>query len=120
MGEAMLGRLILLLIQIAVGWTLAPVVARYLPPLGQLRIFAFALIFAIIVWLVGVIGSLVLKDVAKPSPAALTMALLGALLGAGLTLVPQVTGAVAGLIKGGVPLLVWPLAGAVLGYALKR
>ncbi|MEZ5842311.1 MAG: hypothetical protein R3D27_01080 [Hyphomicrobiaceae bacterium] len=116
----MLGRLILLLVQVAVGWTLAPVAARYLPPLGQLRIFVYALIFAVIVWVVGIIGSLVLKDVAKPSPAALTFAIVGALIGAGLTLVPQVTTAVAGVLKGGIPVLVWPLAGAVLGYALKR
>lgn len=115
----MLGRLVLILLQIAVGWFVAPLIVSKLPQFGQLTIFIYAAVFAIIVWLIGFIGALVLKDVAQPSPATLTFALVGGLIGAGLTLVPQVTGFVATIIKG-VPTLAYPLAGAVLGYALKR
>lgn len=115
----MLGRLVLLLAQIIAGWGLAPRLVQMVPKFGEFRIFIYAIVFAVIVWIVGVIGGLVLKDVAKPSPAALSMALVGALIGAGLTLIPQVTGAVASLVAG-VPHNAYPLAGAVLGYALKR
>lgn len=115
----MLGRLVLILLQIAACWFLGPLIVSKLPQLGGLNIFLFAAVFAILVWLLGFLGALVLKDVAQPSPATLSFALVGALIGAGLTLVPQVTGFVATFVKG-VPTLAYPLAGAVLGYAIKR
>lgn len=117
----MLGRLILLLVQLAAGWYAGPqVMARLtLPKLGTFDIFAYAVLFAIIVWLVGVVGAFVLKDVAQPSAGTMTVALIGALIGAGLTLFPDVTKAVSGVIKGVSP-LAYPLVGAVLGYAIKR
>ena len=75
--------------------------------------------FSILVWLTGMVGAVVLKDVAQPTPSTLSVALIGALIGAGLTLVPDITKAVSGLAKG-VPLHAYPLIGAVLGYAVKR
>lgn len=117
----MLGRLVLALIQLAAGWYGAPKLMALvnLPKMGSLTIFAYAALFAIIVWLIGVVGSLVLKDVAKPSPSTLAFALLGAALLAGLTMVPDAMKAIAKVIPG-VPKLVFPLIGAVVGYAIKR
>lgn len=115
----MIGRVLLLLLQVALCWVLGPEIVKKLPQLGQLNIFAYAIIFAILAWSIGILGSVVLKDVAHPSAATLTFAIVGGLIGAGLTLLPDVTRVVSGVIKG-VPTLAYPLAGAVAGYMLKR
>lgn len=115
----MLGRLLLLILQIALCWFAGPEIFKKLPQLGQLTIFVQAVVFAILVWVVGMLGAIALKDVAQPSAGTLTAALVGGLIGAGLTLFPDVTKAIASVIKG-VPLLAYPLVGAVLGYAVKR
>lgn len=116
----MLGRLVLILLQIAAGWFIAPMIMTKLPALGGLAIFLDAVVTAIIVWLVGFLGAVVLKDVAQPSPATLTSAVVGGLIGAVLTQVPQVTTFVSGVLKGGIPQRAYLLAGAVIGYAIKR
>lgn len=115
----MLGRLVLVLLQIVAGWQIAPLIAKHIPALGSLQIFVYAALFALIIWIVGIIGAQVLKDVGTPSPTVLTWALIGGLIGAALTLVPQVTGAVASVIPN-VPKFAYPLIGAVLGYLVKR
>ena len=117
----MLPRIVLTLMQLGVGWSLAPQ-ARALVPLklGALDIFILAVVVAVLVWLTGHIGALVLKETPSPSPATLSTVLIGALVFAALTLVPQVTGALAGLGGGRIPLAAYPLIGAVLGYLVKR
>lgn len=115
----MIGRLILILVQLGLGWVLAPMIMAKLPSFGTLNIFVYAVVFAVLVWLTGMVGAVVLKDVAQPTPSTLSVALIGALIGAGLTLVPDITKAVSGVVKG-VPLHAYPLIGAVLGYAVKR
>ncbi|MEL6622363.1 MAG: hypothetical protein AAFR70_01970 [Pseudomonadota bacterium] len=114
----MLGRLVLVLIQFALAWRLAPDLKRLLPPMGDLDIFALAVCFALIVWLVGVLGHFVLKDVAQPTPSTLGVALAFALVCGGLTLLPDVTQAVGRVIK--IDSFLYPLVGAVAGYAIKR
>ena len=115
----MLGRLILILVQLALGWTVAPLIAAKIPSFGALNIFVYAIVVAIVIWLIGVLGALVLKDVAQPTASTMSVALIGGLIGAGLTMVPELTRAIAGVVKG-VPLQAFPLIGAVLGYAVKR
>jgi hypothetical protein len=115
----MLARLILLLVQLAIGWFAAPQIARHLPHFGSGDIFIYAVIFAILVTLIGFVGSLVLQGVGTPTTGTLTTSLVLALVFAALTLVPAVTGFVSGLGLR-IPLLVYPLIGAVLGYAIKR
>ena len=115
----MLGRLLLLILQLVICWFVGPEVFKKLPQFGQLNIFVQAVVFAILVWLVGVVGAIVLKDVSQPSAGTMTAALVGALLGAALTLFPEVTKAIAGVTKG-VPLMAYPLVGAVIGYAIRR
>ncbi len=111
----MLSYLVLIALQFAAAWFCAPVVLRYIPVTGDPRTFAHAAVFAVIVWLVGLIGSLVLKDVRTPSTASLGLGLVLALAGAGVI--------VAGLVNK-IPLhfapMFLPLAGAILGYLLRR
>ena len=115
----MLGRLLVLVLQLAICWLIGPEIFKKLPAFGQLDIFVHAVVFAILVWLVGMLGATVLKDVAQPSAGTLTVALIGALIGAAMTLFPDVTKAIAGVAKG-LPPTAYPLVGAVLGYAIKR
>ena len=109
----------MLLLQLVICWFVGPEIFKKLPQLGQLNIFVQAVVFAILVWLVGMLGAIVLKDVAQPSAAALTAALVGALIGAAITLVPNAMRTIS-MAVGGVPLIAYPLVGAVLGYAVKR
>ena len=44
----MLSRLVLLLLQLGIGWYAMPHIRRYLPALGALDIFAIAVIFALL------------------------------------------------------------------------
>jgi len=116
----MLGRLILLLVQLAVGWFAAPHIVRSLPPMGGIfDIFVYAIVFAVLVTIVGFAGSLVLQGVGTPGAGTLTSSLVFALIFAGLTLVEPVTAFVASILPRVSP-LVYPLAGAVIGYIIKR
>ena len=115
----MLGRLVLFLMQLVVGWFAGPMIFAKLPKFGQPDIFVQAIVFAILVWIIGVIAAIILKDVAHPSSSKLTAALVVALIFAALTLFPDITRFVASYVRG-VPLMAYPLIGAVFGYALKR
>lgn len=115
----MLSRLILLLLQLAIGWFAAPMIKKHIPGFGNLDIFVLAVIFALLVSIVGFIGALVLKEVAAPSSATVTAALIVALIFAALTLVPPVMAFIGQFVKG-VPREVYPLIGAVLGYFVRK
>jgi hypothetical protein len=117
----MLPRIVLTLLQIAVAWTLAPQARALIPAkFGALDVFLLAVVVAVIVWLMGHIGALVLKDTAAPSAATLTAVLVGALIMSALTLVPPVTSAIAGVTGSRLPTLAYPLIGAIVGYLAKR
>lgn len=116
----MLARLILLLVQFSVGWFGAPYILPYLPKFGgAVDIFVYAVVVALLVTVVGFVGSLILQGVGTPTTGTLTSALIFALVFAGLTLVEPVTVFVGGLVPGLRP-SVYPLIGAVLGYFIKR
>src|SRR6476620_3441851 len=83
-GEPMLSRLILLVLQLIVAWFAAPVIVRYIPGMGRLELFVYAAVFAVLVWLVGVVGAQILKDTGTPSSAALASALVVALIAAAI------------------------------------
>jgi hypothetical protein len=112
----MLGQIILVAIQFVAALLGAPLVLAQIPISGDLKIFAQAVIFAVIVWIVGLVGSFALKDVNLPSTRTLGAALVGALVGAALTKVPGLMDA--SPLK--VPLLYLPLLGAIIGYAVRR
>jgi hypothetical protein len=73
----------------------------------------------VVIFVIGFIGSIVLKGVRTPGAGALTLALVLALVIAALTLVVPITrgAAEAGLR---IATLWWPLIGAMIGYFIKR
>jgi uncharacterized membrane protein YqgA involved in biofilm formation len=116
-----LPKIILTLLQLHVAVTYAPSLRGLIPAnLGVLNIFLLAVIVAVVVWLVGHIGALVLKETPPPTNATLAWCLVLAAVFAGLTLIPQVTQALASSVRQSIPLTVYPAIGAVLGYLLKR
>jgi EamA domain-containing membrane protein RarD len=116
----MLSRLILLALQVIVAWFAAPVIVRYIPGMGRLELFVHAVVFAVLVWLVGVVAAQVLKDVGTPSSAALASALVVALIAAAIytwlpLVVPDAKRVMLNLQE-----KLYPLIGAVLGYQFRR
>ena len=81
----MLGRLVLILLQLAGGWFGSQAIIKQIGLNGNLRLAALVIIIAIVVWLIGVIGAEVLKDVARPSGSTLAAALICAAIGAAIT-----------------------------------
>lgn len=115
----MLGYLILVVLQAIAAWFLAPEVLKFIPPAvtsGDINIFIHAAIFAVIVWITGVVASLVLKDVKMPASSTLVSALVGALIGALIVFFPQVRN----LIPLNFHPMFLPLAGAIIGYLVRR
>ena len=117
----MLSRLILLALQLIVAWFAAPEIVRYLPNFGPLlQLFVYAVVFAVLVWIVGLILSQVLRETGMPSSSTLLASIIVALIGAALItwlpgLIPEI-----GRTMRQVPTLVYPLIGAVLGYHARR
>jgi zinc transporter ZupT len=116
----MLSRLILLALQVVIAWIAAPIVVRYIPGMGRLELFVYAAVFAVLVWLVGLVGAQILKDTGTPSSAALASALVVALIAAAIytwlpMLVPDAKRVMLNLQE-----KAYPLIGAVLGYHIRR
>ncbi|MGQ0456151.1 MAG: hypothetical protein ACT4OU_03705 [Hyphomicrobium sp.] len=114
----MLGKIILLLLQIVAAWFLGQILYSNIPAPGEFGIFLYAVLFAIIVYLTGVLGAQVLQGVGGPSGATLSAALVVALIAAAIVaFVPQLVAALPGNTISHRGLV---LAGALLGYWLKR
>jgi hypothetical protein len=114
----MLGKLILLLLQIAIAWFLAPILYSKIPVPGEFGIFLYAVLFAILVFLTGVLGAQVLQGVGGPSSATLSASLVLALIVAAVVaFLPDLVAAIPGSTISHRGLV---LAGAVLGYWIKR
>ena len=114
----MLGRLVLICLQIAAAWAAGPIVRQYIPVGGAFDLFVYAGVFAVIAYVTGILAALIVKDVASPSPAALTTSIIVALIAAaiatyGMDLIPQLPGGT--ISKRGLV-----LAGALLGYLIRR
>lgn len=112
----MIGYLLLAALQFASAWFGAPYVLKYIPVSGDPKTFVHAAVFAVIVWIVGVLGSLVLKDVKMPTSSTLATSLVVALIAAGLLFIPQVMAAIPFKFDR----MFLPLAGAILGYLARR
>lgn len=112
----MIGYLVLVAVQFAAAFVGAPLVLRYIPVSGDPQTFVHAAIYAVIVWIVGLVGCFVLKEVRMPTTHTLASALFGAMVGAALMFVPQLIAA----IPFKFPPLYLPLAGAILGYLVRR
>ena len=113
----MLSYLILIAVQFACAFLGAPQILAHIPVSGDARTFVHAAIFAVIVWLVGLIASHILKDVRQPSSSSLALALILALAGAAvIVFAPTLLNAIP--LK--FPPLYVPLVGALLGYLIRR
>jgi uncharacterized membrane protein YeaQ/YmgE (transglycosylase-associated protein family) len=116
----MLSRLVLLALQLIVAWLAAPEIIRYIPRFGDLQLFIYAAVFAVLVWIVGLVMSQVLRETGMPSGSTLASALIVALIGAAIilwlpTLIPDV-----GRLLPRIDERIYPLIGAVIGYHARR
>lgn len=113
----MLSYVILIIFQTIAALGFAPVIVSYIPLQGDLTLFIFALVFALLIWLVGQIGGEVLKGLSRPSGAVLTTAMVGGLIGAAIIFFfPQI----ASYIPFQVQALYFPLIGAIAGYFVQK
>jgi hypothetical protein len=118
-----LPRIVLLIVQIAAAWFLTDGIKAALPSLvaRPYDIFVYAVLYAVILFVVGFAGSLVLKNVRVPSKGTFVVTLVLALVGAGITLIDAVRTAIDSVL----PLLrsnpkIYALVGAIVGYFIKR
>lgn len=113
----MLGRLILIGLQIVICWFGAPMILAYLPAgLGaDVRTVIHGGLFGVIAWIVGLVGSQALKDVALPSSQTLLWTLVGGLIGGALVVFK-----VPAMIPVAFAPMALPLALAILGYAIRK
>src|SRR5512134_1192161 len=81
-GPRMLGYIILVPLQFVAAWLGAPEALKYIAVAGDPRTFVQAALYAVIVWLVGLVGSVVLKGVRTPSFGTPVLAVVGAMIGA--------------------------------------
>jgi hypothetical protein len=119
-GEPMLSRLILLAVQLVIAWFGAPYIVRYIPGMGRMEIFVYAAVFAVVVWIVGLVLSQVLRDMGQPSSATLVSALVVGLIAAAIytwlpMFVPEAKRVMLNLQE-----KVYPLIGALIGYHVRR
>lgn len=125
MGVEMLPRVILIVLQVLGAVYLVPWIktslSLTLPRVAgyDVDIFLWAVMFAVAVFVIGFVGSLILKGLRTPPSGALALSIILAFIFAGLTFVPQITQAVtsSGI---GIATFWWPMIGALIGYFLRR
>jgi hypothetical protein len=118
-GGPMSSRIVLAFVQLVVGWFGAPYIVAYVPGLGPLSLFVYAVVFAVLVWIVGLVLSQALKDTRTPSRETLVASLAGALIGAAvITFVVTVVPGFLVLLPS-IPARAYPLVGAILGYLVR-
>jgi hypothetical protein len=115
----MLSRLIALPLQLIIAWFAAPVIVAFMPTTGWWEMFAYAVLFAVLVWIVGVVSAEVMQADLPSSGmlvAAVSLATIGAALAVWLpSFIPDASTAMRK-----VPDQAYPLIGAVLGYQIGR
>lgn len=112
----MVGHLLLVVLQFIAAFLGAPYVLEHIPVSGDLQTFVHAGVYAVIVWIVGLVACFALKEVRMPTSATLVTTLIGAMIGAALMFFPQLLAAIP--LK--FPPLYLPLIGAIIGYTLRR
>ena len=109
--------LLTLLLQLAAGLLLAPMIVSLLP-LGRVYHIVYALVLGGLVWIAGLLVALVMKA-PVPRIATLVACIIGALIGVSVVLLPTFVPATGPAIR----LISEPLyllAGALAGYWLVR
>src|SRR5262245_55659543 len=110
----MLGRIVLILVQLVGAWFLAPLVAQYIPVTGALSTILFAVLCAVFAWLIGLVCAEVIKGVAKPQGSSFFWSMTLGLVGAAILIAPNYVPS----FQFSLPFaaISLPLIGAVLGY----
>jgi hypothetical protein len=118
----MLGRLVLLLLQIVIGWFGANAILGWLGGSvpGAFSIYVFAILAAIVVFMVGILAAPVLQGVWTPGSRTLTWSLALALIAALLWEFGPTLPLLSEIPWGRVPDKYAVLAGALLGYHLRK
>ncbi len=116
----MLGRLVLLLLQIVIGWYGATFLMGMINVPGTFQLYVFAIVCAIVVFLIGVIAAQVLKDVGTPSGHTLSWSLALALIAALLWNFGPTLPLLKEIPWSKIPAQYAVLAGALLGYHIKK
>ncbi len=116
----MAARILLIVIQLLVAWFAAPQIMKFVPHLGVLNTFILAFVFAILVWVIGVVFGTFLKDVGQPSPSALVVSFGLAVVMAALVLMPAFENVILNTPAKDLPRDAFLLIGAVLGCTIKR
>jgi hypothetical protein len=118
----MLGRLVLLLLQIVIGWfgsnAIMGWVGGSVP--GAFSVYVFAIVAAIVVFLVGVVAAQVLQGIWTPGSRTLTWSLAFAIIAALLWQFGPTIPVLDQVPWSRVPVLYAVLAGAILGYHLRK
>jgi hypothetical protein len=113
-----MGRLILFVLQLVLGWAAGLAIVRYTNFTGPMKLAMFAIAFAAVVYLIGLIAAELLQGVNRPAPRALISALVGAGLGLLLLVLPPYVPQLKPFLAQ-IPDLYLPLIGAVLGYHVR-
>ncbi len=120
----MLPHLILIILQLLGAVYGSRFLKGYIPSLPRtgydLDIFIWAILFALLVFVIGFVGSVVLKGVRTPGTGTLSLALIMALIAGVLTLIKPITDAATSVGLGAETRQWWPLVGAMIGYIIKR
>jgi len=116
----MLGRIVLILVQLTGAWFLAPLVAQYIPVDGVVRYVLYAVLFAVFAWLIGLVSAEVIKGVSKPQGSSFGWSMVLGLAGAAILIAPIYMPSLNFTLPLGLAALSIPLIGAVLGYQLGK
>jgi hypothetical protein len=116
----MLGRIVLILVQLAGAWFLAHFLAQYIPVSGIATYLLYAVLFAVFAWLIGVVSAEVIKGVNKPQGSSFGWSIVLALVGAAILIAPGYVPMPNFALQLGLYSLTLPLIGAVLGYQLGK
>jgi hypothetical protein len=116
----MLSRLVLLAAQLVVAWFGTRPILELLPPFGGLQIFLYGIVAAVLVWIVGLVLSQVLRNTGSPSSATLATCAALAVAGAALVYFREYLPMEFRSATRSLRDEIYPLVGAVLGYAIKR
>jgi len=118
----MFARLVLIAVQLFVGYIAAVYALIYLKNYSSfqswMEIFIMVAICPVVVWFVGLVGFWILRDVGRPTPSTFALSLLFACALAAVTTIPEAVAALNGVVP--ISLTVYPLVGAVIGYAVSN
>jgi hypothetical protein len=113
-----MGRLILFVLQLVVCWAAVLALVQATKFQGPLKLVMFAVAFAAVAYIMGLVAAEFLQGVGRPAPRALVSALVGAFIGLGILYLPPYVPQLKPFLAH-IQDLYLPLVGAVLGYHVR-